>query len=217
MIPELTNVDHRSDQRAFMAYRLKACCFFIVVFLLCSSGSDGASDKTECKPTREPEILKKREYELRSAASKLLGVFRTRDLEGFFKLVHKDYFSVGEGGNYAARDLREMFKAKHELYCHFFEAECIPVKSEDDRGAFLSFTELAQRRETHLGTVDVWATEVTRPGCSGHVNVVWAAEGTVEPPLNITRFTFTYVHDQWKAVGIDNFVYIRRTTPPSPN
>jgi hypothetical protein len=153
-----------------------------------------------CVPTQEVAALKNREKELRSTAEKLLAAFRGDDTATFLRLIHPDYFSMGEGRNYTLADLKRSFDAREEMYCYLFDASCVPPPAPNDTPE-TSFSVVAKRPEARVLSAEVWSGDsIAEPGCRGSANFAWADP---QNPANNSTFTFMYVDRQWRAVGFD--------------
>lgn len=179
----------------------------LVACILLLSETLGAAGKHDCTLTRDPQILKKRQEELRLTAEKLLNVFQTGDTQAFFDLVHEKYFGVGEGGTYTLAELKESFRTKDTMYCYLFDSSCISVRPLAETARYASFSELAKRPGARVKYVEVWAMEgLKQPGCSGHINFFWPSKSGEKLVMDTSRFTFTYVRGEWKTVGFDDLV-----------
>lgn len=174
-----------------------------------------ADGKNECVATRDAKLLKLRENELRTTGERLLQVFRSRDTKAFFRLVHEQYFGVGEGQNYTVDRLREAFRARADMYCYLFDSRCIPPDSSTDNSKHLSFNDLAARPGSKIKQVEVWHGEgIEKAGCTGTVTFGWVAvEGEELVPSNASTFTFVYERGQWKTVGFDESLVVRIRQP----
>lgn len=168
------------------------------------AGSQAIPSDQNCTATRDPQVLKEREEQLRATAEKLLEVFRTGDTKTFFVLVHEKYFGMGEGKNYTQAELKESFRKKDEMYCYLFDSTCITPLPEPATARELSFGELAKRPGARIRDVEVWSGErIMQPGCRGHVNYLWPAKPGENLVVPITRFTFVKKGGVWRTVGFD--------------
>jgi len=166
-----------------------------------SAQAKSSHGRERCAPSRDSQILKMRENDLRTTGEKLLQAFRDRDTDTFLALVHPHHFSMGaEGKNYTRTELRKSFRVKDEMYCYLFDASCIALAPPPTTPE-TSFSEVAKRPGARVQSVQIWTEkDIKEPGCRGSVNFTW-----VDPvdSTDVSTFTFMYVDRQWKTVGFD--------------
>jgi hypothetical protein len=174
----------------------------LVTCLVFVAGNSAMNRRNDCVPTRDPQVLKSRENQLRATAEKLLQAFRTGNKDAFLRLVHEQYFGMGEGKSYTLAELKETFRKKGDMYCYLLDSACIPPLRPPANGRELSFNEVAKRPEAKIAEVELWKVEGVE-GCRGHVNYMWPTNPGERFDINVSRFTFVNKGGQWKTVGFD--------------